>query len=1007
MKEMAPYYTPEWRFTPDDPDPGTALFLLFARMLDGNIKRLNRVPQKNFIAFLNMLDISLQAPKPAKAYLTFFLSEGAQQHVLVPAGTKVAGLPVEPTAEPVLFETTGPMVVTPAKLKELYHVSTVHDRIVRIGTEWNGQHAAVLFDHEAGPNLQEHALYIRMDDLFQVTHGTVLELELTHSQKRFTEAAACRLLAEDGVEWLYYSLGSWHAFDEVTADGNRIELRKHSVRPWDEVELEGIQGRWLQCRAASIRVLAGTLPLAELELDGLKLKGRYLDVTEEEHGIEPERMYFNDIQVSNDGFHPFGEMFAPFGIFYASSSEVFSKRGAYVTASFNISYTEHRLFPQKPPEINWKMVMKREEVDKLDIPDEVTIARVLWEYWNGSAWVRLPAGKEAETLFLPAHREAAEAQIAFLCPADLEQTFVNSEWGYWIRARVLQINNMYSANAVYVSPWLENVRFTYDDLEHERLPERCISRNNAEVFDVSRNLEGGGNVFRPFRKLEGHRPALYMAFDRAMERGPISLYFSLQQQKVSAQEAPHIEWEYLQAGRQTPEWRPLKVRDETSGLLQSGVIQFYAPVDMGEARLFGAQGFWLRALNRDGAFDLSDDTLPRPKALGIWPNTVPALQQESLEGEVPQKVRPEHLYEEGTLEAALSRQPVLSEEVWVDETEQLREEDVARLEQTGIPVQQLRDSNGQLMKCWVKYERVDQLLSSGPSDRYYVIDRTSGKLRFGDGVQGKPLTNQDTERVKVSYKTGGGTRGNLDRMTIQGLQSSIAFIQGVTNYEPASGGCDAETVEQAAKRGPQRIKHRNRAVTAEDFEWLAREAYPNISRVKCLPNYNARLEKEAGCMLLVVLAKGGGDSALAFSEVKKQIEAHLLSRAAYTVAFPGSIQVIEPAYLEIGVQAVLAVSSMEQALQAETEAIERVRRFLDPFEGGFDGRGWDIGKTLHPSMFYALFKSIGSIHHVARLSLTVTKVEDGERTEIVPEKMGEWLHGVIKSGQHQITVQIL
>ncbi len=48
MKDMFPFYTPEWRFTPGDPDPGSALFLIFADMYKENIKRLNRVPLKKF-----------------------------------------------------------------------------------------------------------------------------------------------------------------------------------------------------------------------------------------------------------------------------------------------------------------------------------------------------------------------------------------------------------------------------------------------------------------------------------------------------------------------------------------------------------------------------------------------------------------------------------------------------------------------------------------------------------------------------------------------------------------------------------------------------------------------------------------------------------------------------------------------------------------------------------------------------------------------------------------------
>ncbi|UUZ95000.1 baseplate J/gp47 family protein [Paenibacillus sp. P25] len=228
----------------------------------------------------------------------------------------------------------------------------------------------------------------------------------------------------------------------------------------------------------------------------------------------------------------------------------------------------------------------------------------------------------------------------------------------------------------------------------------------------------------------------------------------------------------------------------------------------------------------------------------------------------------------------------------MDETGHLSGEELSGLEREEGRTEILRDSEGHVMKCWIRYEPVTNLLNSGAADRHYRIDRLTGRLYFGDGVHGKRLPNSDLERVRVSYTTGGGARGNVDKLVINQLQTSIAFIQSVSNPEPASGGCDPEPLEEALKRGPQLIKHRGRAVTAEDFEWLAREAYPDIGHVKCLPGRNVRMEKEAGCITLVVLPKTGGYDHAAFSEIKQHLEAYLRERAAFPLAFPGKIQVI-------------------------------------------------------------------------------------------------------------------
>ena len=45
---------------------------------------------------------------------------------------------------------------------------------------------------------------------------------------------------------------------------------------------------------------------------------------------------------------------------------------------------------------------------------------------------------------------------------------------------------------------------------------------------------------------------------------------------------------------------------------------------------------------------------------------------------------------------------------------------------------------------------------------------------------------------------------------------------------------DGEDIEAAKIRGPILLRTRDRAVTTEDFEHLAREAAPELARVRCV-----------------------------------------------------------------------------------------------------------------------------------------------------------------------------
>nr|WP_062337183.1 baseplate J/gp47 family protein [Herbidospora sakaeratensis] len=100
-KELIGHYAPQW--TDRGPgDPGIALVELFAWLVEGLIYRLNQVPEKNYVAFLNLLGVTRRPATPARTLLTFTAQAG--QSALVPAGTWVQTGGGESQA-PVVFQT--------------------------------------------------------------------------------------------------------------------------------------------------------------------------------------------------------------------------------------------------------------------------------------------------------------------------------------------------------------------------------------------------------------------------------------------------------------------------------------------------------------------------------------------------------------------------------------------------------------------------------------------------------------------------------------------------------------------------------------------------------------------------------------------------------------------------------------------------------------------------------------------------------------------------------------
>ena len=68
--------------------------------------------------------------------------------------------------------------------------------------------------------------------------------------------------------------------------------------------------------------------------------------------------------------------------------------------------------------------------------------------------------------------------------------------------------------------------------------------------------------------------------------------------------------------------------------------------------------------------------------------------------------------------------------------------------------------------------------------------------------------------------------GNVAAGAIRELRSGVGFVESVTNPLAASGGAAAERLRAARDRSVQSARHRDRAVSFEDYEWLARARPP-------------------------------------------------------------------------------------------------------------------------------------------------------------------------------------
>lgn len=97
-------------------DPGVTLIELFAWMTEMLIYRLNRVPERQYIALLQLLGIELEPPQPARAQVTFQLTRpvaaGAQQEPVVLEGTEITTIPTAQNPTVITFAVEQDQFVT-------------------------------------------------------------------------------------------------------------------------------------------------------------------------------------------------------------------------------------------------------------------------------------------------------------------------------------------------------------------------------------------------------------------------------------------------------------------------------------------------------------------------------------------------------------------------------------------------------------------------------------------------------------------------------------------------------------------------------------------------------------------------------------------------------------------------------------------------------------------------------------------------------------------------------
>lgn len=247
-------YCPEWTDY-NLSDPGITLIELFAWMMEQIIYRLNRVPEKNYIKFLELLGVQLKPAVSARAEVTFWLSApfpltpDDETQAAVPQNTEVATWETAEEGQ-VVFTTDEKLVIAAPRLVELRRQEDRYRNYLPQVQRGTGEMYA--FD-EANPKEGE-TFFIGLDPLQDIS-GTILRLTF---RCRETEAPGIKRQDPPLIWECSMGNGVWKEVLPSTrrderdttgglnnAVGSIVFYLPLSMRT-DEVH--GRQAYWLRCR---------------------------------------------------------------------------------------------------------------------------------------------------------------------------------------------------------------------------------------------------------------------------------------------------------------------------------------------------------------------------------------------------------------------------------------------------------------------------------------------------------------------------------------------------------------------------------------------------------------------------------------------------------------------------------------------------------------------------------------------------------------------------------------
>ena len=274
--------------------------------------------------------------------------------------------------------------------------------------------------------------------------------------------------------------------------------------------------------------------------------------------------------------------------------------------------------------------------------------------------------------------------------------------------------------------------------------------------------------------------------------------------------------------------------------------------------------------------------------------------------------------------------------------------------------------------------------------KVFTLDAEAGRIAFGDGTRGaRPPFGA---KLRAAYAFADGANGNLQEKTINGGPSLPAGIKVIHPVRTWNGG-NAESAAEGEKQIARYLQHRDRLVTAADFETIAlRTPGADLARVDVIPAYSPALTQSApgdaaGAVTLMIVPRWDRlhpDTPEPDSFVLSAVCDYLNPRRLVTT----EVYLRGPDYVDLWISIGLQVVG-GRAIAPVVEAVQRaIRSFLSPLpkpNGSEDqmNNGWPRRKPVVAMELLAVASRVPGVQLVHEVQVARSAQAAQDRIDLI------------------------